>query len=163
MILLQSYDIVFALALVIFFVSAAFFIVPFFITPSGGQAPLPVTSITVGPTVYEVEIANSILSRTRGLSGRPQLMTGAGMLFIFPVASVYGFWMKDMRFPIDIVWISNNRVVGISHDVPPAGTDSFDLPRYYPPQPVSVVLELPAGTAVRDGIVVDTPVSIGAY
>jgi uncharacterized membrane protein (UPF0127 family) len=94
---------------------------------------------------------------------KPQVLTGTGMLFIFPVPSLYGFWMKDMRFPIDIVWISDNRVVGISHNIPPAAQQSLVLPRYYPPRPVSLVLELPAGTAVADGIVVDTPVSVGSY
>lgn len=163
MISFQSYDFVFVLMLLIFFVSVIFFAIPFFITPSGGQAPLPTTSIRVGSNVYEVEIANSILSRTRGLSGRSQLAIGTGMLFVFPVPSVYGFWMKDMRFPIDIVWISNNRVVGISYNVPPAIKNSFNLPRYYPLQPVSFVLELPAGVALADGIVVDTPVTIGPY
>jgi uncharacterized membrane protein (UPF0127 family) len=163
MISFQSYDFVFVLMLLIFFVCVVFFAMPFFITPHGGQVRLPTTSVTVGHRVYEVEIANSILSRTRGLSGRPQLLTGTGMLFIFPVPSLYGFWMKDMRFPIDIVWISDNRVVGISHNIPPAAQQSLVLPRYYPPRPVSLVLELPAGTAVADGIVVDTPVSVGSY
>jgi hypothetical protein len=71
------------------------------------------------------------------------------MLFLFEKPGTYRFWMKGMRFPIDIVWIRDDEVVGIEHNVPlPAA-----IPQTYtPPVPVAVVLELPAGDAARRGI-----------
>lgn len=83
-------------------------------------------------------------TRAKGLSGRKSLAANEGMLFIFPDDGIYGFWMKDMLFPIDIVWISaDKRVVHVDSDVSP-----ITYPRVFePPLPVRYVLELPAGKA----------------
>lgn len=83
-------------------------------------------------------------ARAKGLSGRNSLAANKGMLFIFPDDGIYGFWMKDMLFPIDIVWISaDKRVVHVDSGVSP-----ITYPRVFePPLPVRYVLELPAGKA----------------
>lgn len=103
----------------------------------------------------EVRIRNQIIladtaadekSRERGLSGRDTLEINEGMLFRFDEAGVYSFWMKDMQFPIDIVWIRENRIVGFKESVPtePYAAEG-QLKRYFPPEPVDKVLELTAG------------------
>ncbi|MFH1246340.1 MAG: DUF192 domain-containing protein, partial [Candidatus Liptonbacteria bacterium] len=57
-------------------------------------------TITVSGNVFTVEIRDTVLGRSQGLSGKDLLLDGRGMLFIFDRPSIYGFWMKDMRFAI---------------------------------------------------------------
>lgn len=85
-----------------------------------------------------VEIADSMMERTTGLSGRESLDNVNGLLFIFPEPDHHAIWMKDMRFPIDIVWISEDlRVVDIDKNVSP---DTY--PELFRPQePAKYVLE----------------------
>ena len=61
--------------------------------------------------VLVAEVADTKASRELGLSGREMLRPNEGMLFVFETPGRYGFWMKDMKFPLDIVWINQNGVV----------------------------------------------------
>lgn len=92
----------------------------------------------------KVSIADTPKSRERGLSGQAGLGRDEGMLFVFPEDGRHSFWMKDMRFPIDIVWLSaDGRVITIAPDVSP---DTY--PRsFVPAAPARYVVELPAGFA----------------
>lgn len=101
---------------------------------------------------FEVEIADTFLARTNGLSGREDLPVEKGMLFIFSESGRHGFWMKGMRFPIDIVWIKDGRVVGISENLLPARNQE-KLMVYYPPEPVDHVLEIRAGAVAAYGFI----------
>lgn len=69
---------------------------------------LPTRTITVNQTKLTVEIANTEIERKQGLSGRKSLVKSHGLLFIFDEPGLYPFWMKDMRFPIDILWLDEN-------------------------------------------------------
>lgn len=93
--------------------------------------------MTINKVSFEVEVANTDEERTRGLSGRNDIGS-QGLLFVFPEEGYYTFWMKDMNFPIDIIWINDAyRIVGIEKNVPP---NSY--PRVYrPEEPVKYVLE----------------------
>ena len=113
---------------------------------------LPTGEIKIGGQVFKVEVANSMMSRAQGLSGREKLDEGAGMLFIFDGLGKYGFWMKDMKFAIDIVWISGNKIVGFQQNAQPEPTKTiFGLTTYYPPEEVDKVLELNAGAVAKYG------------
>lgn len=114
-------------------------------------------TIRVGGQPIAVDVADTPLTRMVGLSGRDTI--GAdGMLFLFASPGSYGFWMKGMRFPIDIAWIQDDRVVGVEERVP-ASAGWRIMPRfYYPPEPVSAVLELSAGDVKKRGITVGTDV-----
>lgn len=94
-------------------------------------------------------IADVVISeedRKQGLSGRKNLNINEGMLFLFDRAGNYGFWMKSMKFPIDIIWINDGRIVGVEENIDPQiGASSIDLKIYYPPVPAQQVLELAAG------------------
>src|SRR3989338_8466255 len=68
------------------------------------------------PLVAEVAADSS--SRKAGLSGRESLGENRGMLFLFEKPGKYGMWMRRMRFPLDLVWIRENRVVDIEERVP---------------------------------------------
>ena len=109
----------------------------------------PITSVVVGGEKFDVLIADTMALRQRGLSGRPSLKENEGMLFIFTDNAVRGFWMKEMNFPLDIIWINENQeITGIAENV---------LPESYPESvssivPVKYVLEINANTASKRGI-----------
>jgi uncharacterized membrane protein (UPF0127 family) len=70
------------------------------------------------------------------------------MLFVFPKADTYGFWMKDMQVPIDIIWLSDQgRILGIEDSIAPSTYPTT----FYPPSPVRYVLEVRAGLAREKG------------
>lgn len=118
--------------------------------------------LKVGKQEYEVEVVKDIISQARGLSGRKSLDSGAGMLFIFSDSSTRAFWMKDMNFPIDIVWIREGRVVGFVQDAPIPIKNSANLvpPTFYSNEPADMVLEVPAGTVKKDGIILGDTIEL---
>jgi len=67
--------------------------------------------IKLGDEEIKVEVVDTIESRAQGLSGKSSLEEDEGMLFVFDIAGVYPFWMKDMNFPIDIIWMDENQKV----------------------------------------------------
>lgn len=106
--------------------------------------------IKINNTVISVEIADEAEERWQGLSGRKSIDKDSGMLFIFPQKQVQNFWMKDMNFPLDIIWIADNKVVKIDENLPPAGPEP-DI-TYSSVHPVNYVLEVNAGFAAERGI-----------
>lgn len=104
-----------------------------------------------------VEVVSAGEDVTRGLGGRDALPPDAGMLFELGIGK-HAFWMKDMRFPIDILWIRDHRVVEIAANMPPPKT-SWEIPATHVPQVESdSVLEINAGMAKEWGIEVGTRV-----
>lgn len=105
-------------------------------------------TMRIGNVELGVVTAITPEERMRGLSGRKTL--GAdGMFFYFDEADYHGMWMKEMSFPIDIVWIDAERhVVGIDEHVDP---DTY--PRVFAaPVPVPYALEMNAGAVDTFGI-----------
>lgn len=113
--------------------------------------------VRVGSANLTVEISQEKNEWEKGLSGRDSLSQGTGMLFRFPREHLPVFWMKDMKFPIDIVWIKNGTILSIEQDVPPP--QDTELPTFSPPQPVDTVLEVPAGFAAESGWEPGTPIN----
>ena len=104
-----------------------------------------------------VEAVTSPASITLGLGGRSEI--GAdGMLFMLPQEIETSFWMKGMQFDLDLVWLRDNQVVGVTAQVPalPPETPPEKLPLYASPGRVDMVLEIPAGKAQELGIVTGT-------
>ena len=116
-----------------------------------------VDRITIGENSFIVEIADSEAERAQGLSGRTELGQDKGMLFIMSSRDRHVFWMKDMRFPLDIIWIDGDTIVDIDENVPVPVND--DIARVQPSTPVNVVLEIEAGEAKRLGISVGKKVT----
>lgn len=110
------------------------------------------TSIIIGKTKILTEVADTEILRVQGLSGRDLLPELTGKLFIFDKPGIYSFWMKDMKFPLDFIWISNNKVVDLTEDVPYPKYRSESLPVYQPKTPVDRVLEVNAGFIKKEGI-----------
>jgi hypothetical protein len=100
-----------------------------------------------------IEIADDELSRQRGLSGRSGLTDEQGMLFIMEGSARHSFWMKDMQFAIDIVWIEDGVVVDLTYDVRPQhNIEDENLLIYRPSSNADLVLELRAGWAQKYGL-----------
>jgi uncharacterized membrane protein (UPF0127 family) len=123
--------------------------------------PLPTGTIAIGDRVtVTVELARSLDEKVRGLSGRPGLKPGTGMLFVYDRPQPIGIWMKDMRFSLDILWIREGRVVHIERNAPPL--TAVGPERVYTATG-EMVLEVPAGFAadrkikVGDSVRVDIP------
>lgn len=93
------------------------------------------------------EVADTPESRTKGLSDRATLPPRAGMLFVADKPDYVGIWMKEMKFPIDILWIKNGIVVDLEEAVPPPrpGTSDGELIVYHPDVPADFVLEVVSG------------------
>ena len=113
--------------------------------------------VTLGGVPFRVELAITSEERIRGLSGHPPLDPGAGMLFVLEQARMSSFWMREMLFPLDMIWIDAEcAVVHITRNVPiPAPEQALaDLPMYGPPVPVLYVLEINAGEAESAAVIV---------
>ena len=99
-------------------------------------------TVYIGSQAIKVIVAQTPEERQKGLSGREGLGANEGMLFVFPTDGLWGFWMKDMRFSIDILWLSaDGTIIYIAPNVSP---DTYPQ-TFEPPAPARYVLELPAG------------------
>jgi uncharacterized membrane protein (UPF0127 family) len=100
------------------------------------------SQIIVGGKTFIIDAVQSKYSMEKGLSGKDSLSDNEGMLFIFKKPDIYGIWMKDMKFPIDIIWIdSNMQIVSIEKSVSP---DTY--PQIFKPTTAALyVLEISAG------------------
>jgi uncharacterized membrane protein (UPF0127 family) len=97
-------------------------------------------AVFIGGKRFTIERATTASERERGLSGRDYLSANAGMLFEFPNEDTLGFWMKDMHFSIDIVWLNaQKRVVHIERNVSPNTYPQV----FTPTEKARYVLELP--------------------
>jgi uncharacterized protein len=128
--------------------------------PQVAPSALQTAEITVGGVPLTVELAYLPADRSLGLGYREGLASGTGMLFLFEGPAPRSFWMRGMRFCIDIVWIENGLIQGAAESVcpEPAGTADTDLPSYVSPVPVTYVLEVPAGWLDAYGLGTGTPV-----
>lgn len=131
-------------------------------SPSANIDEKEFVKVVIGNNVFAAEVASTPRARAQGLSGRTALPEKNGMLFRFEKASNYGFWMKGMVIPIDIIWISNGKVVDIEENVPvpKLGTPERSLPIYRPDLPAEFVLELGAGSVLSRGIRIGNSVQI---
>lgn len=109
------------------------------------QSPAKAT-LRIGDYTYRLTIVSTTEGRERGLSGRAGLAANEGMLFVYDKPQKVCMWMKDMSFPIDILWLdTGKKVVHMSKDV---------SPETYPASfcanaPAKYVIELPAGELAR--------------
>lgn len=110
-------------------------------------------------TRLHVEIAETDRARARGLMFRNSLADEEGMLFRFEVPRCYAFWMKNVRFALDIIWLdTNGRIVWIEERAAPCPADP--CPMYRPATDASYVLEVVGGFVQRHGVAVGDAVDI---
>jgi uncharacterized membrane protein (UPF0127 family) len=113
--------------------------------------------IVIGGQTFNTEVVKSASELQKGLGGRPCILANQGMLFQFSKPGQIWIWMKDMKFPIDIVWISpGHMVVGVEQDVKPSTYPDKFVNR---DKPAQFVLELQANRSQDLHIDLGTPVS----
>lgn len=146
-----------AIFLIIIIAAALIFFSP--VAPTNIEIPfLPqqpnFQQLEIRGTKLKVEIADTQSKRSKGLSGREALASDEGMLFIFDRADKYPFWMKGLNFPLDFIWIREDKVVDLLPQAsPPApGQSDESLPIYSSRIEVDKVLEVSAGIIQRLGI-----------
>ncbi len=114
--------------------------------PAFSEQLLP---LTIGDVELQVAIADEPKERTLGLSGTKELLPGTGMLFVFEGERVHGFWMKDMLFSIDMIWISSDgEVIDVTHSATPESYPQV----FSPSAPAQYVLEVPDGFSAKHDI-----------
>lgn len=104
--------------------------------------PEEILRARVGEKNFDLELAETPEARRAGLGNRERLCSQCGMLFLFETTEKHAFWMKGMRFPLDIIWLRGERVVHLERSVDPQSQEIFS-----PREPANRVLELPAGAA----------------
>lgn len=120
------------------------------ITPAVNEKP----KVVIGNATIFVDIAETSEEKQRGLSGQSSLAKDGGMLFLFNNDAYQSFWMKDMLFSIDIIWINNGKIIYIHENVDPPqpGIPDSKLSLYTPPTAIDKVLEVNAGFSEKHGI-----------
>lgn len=102
------------------------------------------TVLKINDTELTVDIVKSPQAIAKGLSGRESLCENCGMLFEFPDYQIRYFWMKEMQFPLDIIWVKDDTIVGIAKNVP-IFTTNGQIGRVQSSEEVNKVLEVNAG------------------
>lgn len=113
-------------------------------------------NVTVNDIELVADVAANNEQRTKGLSVKDALAENEAMLFVFDTAQEHSFWMKDMKFPIDIIWLDNNKtVVHVERNLQPCSFGAF-CPTYKPDDNALYVLETVAGFSEKHDVVKGT-------
>lgn len=119
---------------------------------------LPMETVSIGTVSVEVEVASNDAQRELGLSNRTSLAEGKGMLFVFDAPRAVAFWMKDMNFPLDMVFANEDGIIlNIARNVSP---DTYPNQLFHSAGEVKYVLEVPAGYTAKQGIAVGQTMKI---
>lgn len=98
---------------------------------------------------FRVIVANSQKERERGLSEIKSLQDNQGMIFLFDRPDYYSFWMRNMKFPIDIIYINKDTIITIKNNAQPPKNIKESPIIYAPTSPADKVLEISAGLAEK--------------
>lgn len=141
--------------LIIFLVIAVLFFGWLTFSFSNREPSIDLPELTVGDTTLMVELADTSEKISRGLSGREKLDKDQGMLFIFPNSTRRQFWMKEMNFPLDMVFINDDRVVEVILKIPApqAGEDGRKI-QVMSSASAEMVLEVNSGWVARNRVIV---------
>ena len=117
------------------------------------------TSVAVGDTKFNVEVAKTDEERQIGLSETDVLGETDEMLFVFDQPDYYSFWMRDMKFPIDIIYLTGDRVNTVIKNASPSPNNE-NLLIYQPKEKSDIVFEVNAGIADKYNITEGTTLDI---
>lgn len=110
------------------------------------------TTVLVNNQTFKVVVAKTDKEKQDGLSNRNEIAQDQGMLFVFDNPGLYSFWMKDMRFSIDIIYIKGDKVTTVIENAKAPSSSNTNLTVYQPSDKSDKVLEVNAGTANKYGI-----------
>ncbi len=106
-------------------------------------------SVIINNKTFSVDVAKTDEEKTKGLSVYNKLPLEKGMIFVFDTKGYYVFWMKDMKFPIDIIYIRKNKIVDIFKNVAPPKSQNETLPIIRSSESADMVLEINAGLSEK--------------
>ncbi len=109
-------------------------------------------TVIINGQTFNLYTAKSEKDQEIGLSNKDSMPENYGMIFIFNKPGFYPFWMKDMKFPIDIIYIDKNKVVQVFDNLQPPKTPVSSLVIYKPQEPADTVLEINAGLSKKYNI-----------
>ena len=150
-------------AYIIGLVGAILLILLFLLTPSPIRESIPSSVMNsekspskfLAPALHlksgdvSLIVVDTPQAREQGLSGKDSLPDNTAMLFVFDIPDIYGFWMKDMKFPIDIIWIdADHHIVSMQRSLSP---NTFPKV-FYPSANSLYVLETVAGFAEKNNL-----------
>lgn len=107
-----------------------------------------ITEINIGGNFFQAEIATTSSKRSQGLSGREKLCESCAMLFVFNEKGMHSFWMKKMKFNLDMIWIDKNKIVYIVKNISKKKEFEIIKPEYE----ADKILEINAGLVDKLGI-----------
>jgi len=142
------------LAFVVFFV--------FFLTTActAARRPEPPAAVFPSGAEFRLEIADDYESRRLGYMFRDHVGADEGMLFVFDRPGQHAIWMKNCKVSLDLIWLDKTgRVVEIAHEQPPCPVDG-PCPNAIPMRYATYVLEVAGGTARREGLSLNDPVTL---
>ena len=114
-------------------------------------------TIQIEGAILSLEMYDTPAERVKGLSRRKYLPADRGVLFVHEEPGMHGYWMKDMRFPVDILWIDADfRVVEVAHNISP---DTYPI-SFRPASDALYVLETNAGWASAHNVTKGSEVAI---
>jgi len=120
------------------------------------------TTVNINGYVFKTDVVTSIVDMQKGLSGRETITDNQAMLFVYEDKNKRVFWMKDMNFNIDLLWIDDDQIVGYEKDMlaPAKDTPLDNLKRYSSNAKVNKVLEIKAGLIDKLNIKIGDKVNI---
>ena len=116
-------------------------------------------TVLINNCQLKVEVADTPFKRSQGLSYRESLPADHGMLFVFEDYVNVGFWMKDMQFPLDIIWLQDDNIIDITENVP-VPQENDPLKSYHASGPVNYVIEVNAGWVKENNIKLDDKIQV---
>lgn len=115
----------------------------------GGNA-----TATIKEQEFKVEVADDDKERAKGLSDRNSLDKDRGMVFVFEKKGNYGFWMRNVKFPLDLIYISDNKITDIFKNAEPKSENDENIPIFTPENEANFVLEINGGLSDEYGFTV---------
>lgn len=119
---------------------------------STGEQPMADVLIQF-PNGYSIHVAlaDTPTERMLGLGNWDSIGSDEGILFIHPIRGFHTYWMKDVEFPIDVIWLDTNTIVGLTDNLQP---EEPPVTLYTPPVPANRVLEVQAGFIAKNNLLI---------
>jgi uncharacterized membrane protein (UPF0127 family) len=106
-----------------------------------------IKKVTINNKSFQIEVADTLEKQIQGLSDRKNISENSGMLFIYHNKSIRFFWMRQMNFPLDIIWIDGDTIVKINKNLLPEGNNPKNI--YNSKFPVNYVFEINSGLSEK--------------
>ena len=116
------------------------------------KGTLPFSSkkeVSIKDKTFSVSVAKTQQEKQTGLSKNTSLSETEGMVFPFEKPDYYLFWMRDMKFPIDIIYARDNKIVSIFENIQPPLPENKSPDVIKPDEPANIVVEIHAGLSSK--------------